>query len=169
MNDPQGNYKMRFICGPNGKLLKGAPGNFKCGEVVSLPFRHSRFAFWELIDTPPTLKVPDMSEAESVYEETTFLPVDDDEDEVAEIVMSFSAPIDEDLNLSPDTSATIEPYMRYNTGTGVFSEIPEEQEEEKELTRDELLTVLADAGVEVKRGTRTTTLQRMVDELVSKE
>lgn len=66
-----GNAKMRFICGKNGELLKGAPGNFKCGEIVSQPFYLSEFPFWELVDPMPELKTPYGSEKRHTYNNGT--------------------------------------------------------------------------------------------------
>jgi len=130
MSEPQGNFQMRFKCGPNGKLLKGAPGNYTCGKVYRMPFRHSKFTFWELIEEPPQLKVPNMSEEESVYEEAIFLPEDETESyDEALVEMTPSTPNPEDYNVDPDADAVIEPYMKLDLRTGKMRSVTEEERE----------------------------------------
>ena len=165
MSDPEGNFKMRFICGPDGKLLKGAPGNFECGSVHKLPFRHSRFKFWELIEQAPVLRVPDITEEDSVFDESVFMPEEADE-EAAEISLTPAPQPEEEINIDPDAPAILESYEAYELGTTTLSDEPSE-EPVSETSGEDLLDILAARGVEVKKGTRTTTLQKMVDELVS--
>ena len=45
--------KMRFIGNRRGVLMKGAPGNFKYGEIVFQPHRLSMFPYWELVESDP--------------------------------------------------------------------------------------------------------------------
>ena len=130
MSEPQGNFKMRFKCGPNGRLLKGAPGNYECGKVYRMPFRHSKFTFWEPMEELPQLKVPDMSEEESVYEEAIFLPEDETESyDEALVEMTPSTPNPEDYNVDPDADAVIEPYMKLDLRTGKMRGVTEEERE----------------------------------------
>lgn len=170
MIDKNQRFKMRFIGKPNGVFLKGAPGNYVHGKEYMMPFRHSAFAYWELMEEPPVLRV-DESPDDSVFEEAVYIP--DDEEAVVEFTVS--APIDEMVfDVDPEAPAIIEPFMTYNTGTGLMSTYVEPTPEpeiedaldETPLTRKELLKALAEADVEVKKGTRTTTLRKMVDELV---
>ena len=81
MNDISGRFLMRFVGKPEGKLMKGAPGNYRQNEIYLQPFRMSRFAFWKLIDPPPELKVPEAKTEDSVFEENIFVPTDVKEDE----------------------------------------------------------------------------------------
>ncbi len=101
-----GNFKMRFIGRPEGKLMKNAPGNFEHGKIYVVPYGHSKFAFWELIDKPPVLKVPASTETfeeafyvpkdEELFENTTYVPSELEEDpwnyttsdEVVEVTVS---------------------------------------------------------------------------------
>jgi len=166
----------------------------------------------------PVLVAHEPSEADSVFEETHFVP--DSEEEVIEVVptVTESAPIEEitmtptdseGYNFDPNAPAILEPYMMFNTGTGETSaidptkylelepesapETPEEAalkievtrlqkaleeakttpsvkleevlEPEKKLNRKALVKTLSDAGVTYKKGTRTTTLKKLVDNL----
>lgn len=67
------NVKMWFKCGTNGELLKGAPGNFKCGQIVSQPYHLSKFPFWELVEEESTLKLhmPPTPEKTNIPRDTT--------------------------------------------------------------------------------------------------
>lgn len=176
MNDPQGNYPMKFIGKPEGILMKGAPGNYIHGKVYHVPYSYSRRPFWELLADPPTLKVDEPTSKDSVYDEPVYVPSD-----TAEISITPSAPLqDDEVNINPDTGASIEPYMSYNVKSGEFKEytpktIPPELEPKPEvdevvdLDREELKQKLVDAGVEFNDKARTTTLKRLVDELASEE
>lgn len=166
MSEPQGNYKMRFICDKNGRLLKGAPGNYECGKVYMQPYRMSKFKFWELIEEPPELKIPAMSEEDSVYSdaEAVFIPPEeeDEEEEVPDTPDSpasvqahqpINLPEDDELNIDPNTPATVEPYVKYNpvsdkitgvsdtTNDDVTLSTPEPEEPE-ELDEEELVAEL---------------------------
>ena len=160
---------MRFVGKPNGKLLRGAPGNYIHGQVYQMSFNNSKFKFWELVEEEPVLTVPE--DTESIYEEPIYVP--------AEGLDMGNTPVEhpEDVNVDPTTDATIEPYMSFNATTGEMSPYVDTSSEEvavtetvsKKLTRDELKELLDEAGVVYKPGARTTTLERLVDELVSKE
>lgn len=178
MNDPEGNFKMKFVGKPNGKLLKGAPGNYIHGETYMQPYRMSRFAYWELLEKDPVLVVPDADELDDVFEATVFTP---DEDDAAVELNQTVEMDDEDVNIDPNTGASVDPYMSIrdgklveytatsdNSGDDVSYSSTEETKEEKP-DRDELLHILEEAGVEVKPKTRTTTLEKMVEELGSEE
>ncbi len=178
MSNVEGFFKMRFICDANKKLLKGAPGNFKCGEIYMQPFRLSKFPYWELVEAPPTLKIPEVSKSDSVFEETIFVP-DDDEAMVEERPM----PKLEDVNIDPDAPAVLEPYMKLNLKTGKLTAVPDEPtltmesatpvssqpRLDDEPNREELKKILSEAGVEYSDKARTATLKKMVDELAPKE
>lgn len=59
---------MKFVGRPQGKLMKGAPGNYVQNQIYRIPFRHSKFDFWELVEKTPELVVPEMVLEESVFE-----------------------------------------------------------------------------------------------------
>ena len=85
-----GNFKMRFIGRPEGKLMKNAPGNFEHGKIYVVPYGHSKFKFWEMIDPEPKLVVPESTESfeeafyvpkdEELFEDTTYVPSELEED-----------------------------------------------------------------------------------------
>jgi len=176
MSKRKGLFRMRFIGKPGGQLMKHAPGNYEHGKIYRMPLEYSQWKFWELIDKPPEVIAPPPTSEDDVY---MFIP---DEETV-------SAPVNPELNIDPNTPASVEPYASFNTGTGQLTDIdPEaftqsepamlttpfnvpqiEEELEEDLTRDELLEILEEAGVEVKPRTRTTTLLKMVAELDSEE
>ena len=203
MSDPKGLFSMRFVGKPNGVFLRGAPGNYVHGQIYNQPYRMSKFKFWQLEEEIPVLVAPKPNEDDNVFEESVFIPDDEEEVVVIPEVEEVVPTPDEEaatvemvpVNLesgdgnpyNPNAPAILEPYAVFNTGTGrttpyVAPEITttapigeyevtlstQEPEEEK-LDRDELMRVLDEAGVEYKKGVRTTTLKKMVDELVSKE
>jgi len=145
LGEPTGFFKMRFIGKPDGKLMKGAPGNFKQGEEVFQPYRLSNFPFWELLEDKPVLKIPPPSKSDSVFEESVYIPDDDNE------------AIDE-VDISPST--LIE---------SVETEVIGNEPLDEDTSRKELKKRLADAGVEFNVRARTSTLQKLVDELDAKE
>ena len=200
-----GNYWMKFVGKPGGKLMKHAPGNYEHGKLYKVPYGHSKQPFWELVEKPPELKVQEETES---FEEAYYVP--DDEEQVMEITsslsvdeisMTTSAGYEGNAIIDPNAPAIIEPYMMYNTETGELADVPELPFEEEpevseadmlkreiarltlaleeakttpsvkfepettEPSRDDLLKTLKEAGVEVKSGTRTTTLKKMVDGL----
>lgn len=59
---------MKFVGRPQGKLMKGAPGNYVQNQIYRIPFRHSKFKFWQLVEETPELVVPEMMLEDSVYE-----------------------------------------------------------------------------------------------------
>lgn len=184
MSKREGFVKMRFVGKPEGILMKGAPGNYEHGKIYDQPFDMSQWKFWELIEKPPEIIAPPLSDDDNVFEEPMFVP---DEEQVAipeiGVELTASAPVNNELNIDPDTPASIEPYASFNTGTGQLTDIDPESfsqsepvllttpfnipplGEEKEYTRDELLEILKKAGVEVKPRTRITTLLKMVENL----
>jgi hypothetical protein len=191
-----GNFKMRFVGKPNGVFMKGAPGNFKHGEVYTVPFGHSKFKFWEMLEEEPVLKAPELSSGDDVwnYEEEIYVPEPEitvSEPEVVEVTttetvqgveMNTHTPIMRDgVDYSPNAPAVLEPYGTFNTGTGEVGDHQEKLAKKKgeaildldtkvdNMTRGVLLGILKDAGVAVKKRTRTTTLRKMVDNLEAEE
>jgi len=61
--------KLRFIGAPGGKLVKGAPGNIRQGEIVMGPAdRVEHFPkIWQLAEDMPDLIIPKMTEVDSVF------------------------------------------------------------------------------------------------------
>ena len=194
MSDPKGPFRMRFVGRPGGKLMKNAPGNYKHGEIYQQPYHMSQFKFWELIEKVPTLVAPPLDDGDEVFEDAVYIPDDD----VSVEVSLGESPVSEeeediDKYINNDTPVKIEPFTAYHitSGAGVttFTTTPvikkqteytsttspiEEvtlsiPEPEEELDRKELIKTLDEAGVEYKKGARTTTLKKLVDELVSKE
>ena len=192
MNDPKGLFKMKFIGKPNGVFMKGAPGNYVHGETYNQPWGNGNYPYWELMEEAPVLKAPEPSESDNVFSDEEIFVAPEEEpipQPVSEIMVE--APLkeetvyapeisvepvqpiihDEDVNLDPNKGATIEPYMSFNTGTGELSDydepIPVEETVStvEPLDRKALLEALELADVEVKKGTRTTTLKKMVDNL----
>jgi len=227
---------MKFVGRPDGKLMKHAPGNYIHGQEYMVPFNHAQWDFWELLEDKPVLVAPEPSGADDVFEETFFIPEEEETEVTLSAPIPEKAPVvepqpeisieetpppthDESVNIDPNAPATIEPYMMFNPGTGKIRIIdPEEFPEQKSKTnesvlleleiirlqkaldeakatpsvkleevleepveeavpveepvgdtRDDLLDILKHAGVEVKPGTRTTTLRKMVDNLESQE
>ena len=204
-----GKFKMKFIGRPDGKLMKNAPGNFKHGEIYTVPYGHSKFPFWEMIDPEPKLVVPEDS---SSFEEAYFIPEsggnsDYDpweytstelEEEVVEVTVSepeveevtVSTPVEgikmtthaphivDNVDYALEAPAILEPYGTFNAKTGKVDdhqdELVEKNRREKlldlevkvdNMERGVLLEILKDVGVPVKKGTRTTTLRKMVANL----
>jgi len=120
----EGNAKMRFVCSPNGKLLKGAPGNFKCGGIYVQPFHLSSFPYWELVEPTPELKIPEASESDSVFDEPIYVPDDD----AAPVEMRTSPMEVAGVNVDPNAPAIMEPYMKFNPRTGQLRGIHVEPE-----------------------------------------
>lgn len=145
----EGYFKMRFICGPNGKLLKGAPGNFECGKIYVQPYRLSKFAFWELIEKPPELKIPEDTDN---YEEVYFVAQDD------EVVPPFDVSGDAYVEKQSDYKWDFSESEEEN------EEIVEEAEsEEDEASRESLIEMLEENGVEYSKHHSTKYLRKLVD------
>ena len=176
MSEPQGNYNMKFVGKPNGKLLKGAPGNYTHGVIYKQPFRMSKFPYWQLMEPVPELRVPEVGKGDSVYEDAIYVP-----DDEAEPLGEFTPIVPtEDINADPNTGATIEPYMTYSQKDGKMKAYvdkrepqpvpeptpePEPEEEEPGLDRDALKAILDEKGVKYLKNARTVTLAKMVEAL----
>jgi len=185
MSDPKGLFKMRFIGKPNGVFMRGAPGNYTQNQIYDQPYHMSRFKFWELVEEIPVLVAPELEEGDSVFEEAVFIP--DDEEEDATIEMTPVNLEKDEESYDPDTPAILEPYMMFNTGSGKLSKFsPTEvtttasdeayevtlstvEPEGEILDRDLLMKTLDSAGVAYNKRARTTTLKKLVDELVPEE
>ncbi len=200
-----GNFRMKFIGKPNGVFMKNAPGNFKHGETYVVPYGHSKFPYWEMIDPEPKLVVPEDTDS---FEDAYFVPddmVDDSPDEWSysapeEVEITVSEPVEETVTVStpvqgvemntrsprivdgvdydPHAPAILEPYGTFNHKTGKVDEHQDELVKKNRgeaildlavkvdnMSRGVLLGILKEADVEVKKGTRTTTLRKMVDSL----
>lgn len=178
MSEPTGNFLMRFICDKNGRLLKGAPGNYECGEVYSIPYRHSKFDFWELVEDVPEVDAHDL-EDETVWDD--FPKLVPEENYVPEENVAGQG-----FNADPDEEAAIEPYVKYNVGTGEVKEWTPSYDESEETTiavsddetepevddeagvdvdREELFRKLDEAGVEYSKHTRTEFLLEKIEAL----
>ena len=62
--------KLRFIGKPGGKLVKGAPGNYAQGQIVTGPSDRAKYfpKIWQLAQKMPKLVIPKASEIDSVFE-----------------------------------------------------------------------------------------------------
>jgi len=170
---------MKFIGKPGGVLVKGAPGNYEHGKIYHIPFRHSRFPYWELMEPVPEFTAPTPTAEDSVFTESYPSPDEPDGTVFVGATVTLSGeedPFLEDVevNIDPNTPATIEPYLKYNPNTDTLSELdltpePERDEETVEPDREALKKILDDAGIEYSKSARTTTLQKLVDDLAAKE
>ena len=171
MNDPEGLFKMKFIGWKDGKLMSGAPGNYVKDKVYQMRFRHSRFPWWELIEPPPELKVPDADEEDSVYDEVVFIPGDEASTEESKGEVTLSTP--RTSNLDARTREVMESYKKQglyllDAEEGILVH-PEEPLEKDERSRDELKQILDAAGIEYNDKAWDRTLQAMVEKLESEK
>jgi len=74
MNDPKGLFSMKFIGKPNGVFMKGAPGNYVHGQIYNQPWGNGDYPYWERMEEAPVLKAPEPSDADSVFDDTIFVP-----------------------------------------------------------------------------------------------
>lgn len=95
-----GRFKMMFVGRPDGKLMKGAPGNYEHGKVYSVPLHYSKTKFWKLLDEAPKYVAPDAKREDSVFQEA-------------------SAVVPPDDGLPPEVSAELR-----SMGDGVIGEAP---------------------------------------------
>ena len=183
MSEPQGFFWMKFVGKPNGKLMKGAPGNYVHGKTYKQPYGMSRYPFWQLVEEPAALTVPDASGRDSVFEDMVFVP-----DEGAAIIEEVPRPTEvAGANVDPDAPAVIEPYMKLNLRTGQMSEAtqtvvtpspppqeiavkvprpePAAPESPPPKTRDELKAILDERGIKYSTKARTETLAKLVEQL----
>ena len=130
-----GKFRMKFIGKPKGKLMKNAPGNFVHGEIYVVPYGHSKFKFWEMVDPEPKLVIPEDTES---FEEAYFIPTTDEwsyDGDEPEVEVTVSEPEEEEVTVSEpvqgvemnthtpmivdgvdyslNAPAVIEPYMTY--------------------------------------------------------
>ena len=175
MSQPQGNFKMRYIGRPNGKLMKGSPGNYIHGKIYNVPFRYSKFAFWELLEPVPELKAPDATSKDSVYEEEENIYVPPEED--LELDSAFEYTPSAQINVDTYTKEISDNYKKQgytllDADSGVFVEPPEPEEADKVevvSSREELMKTLDDAGIEYNKRSRTETLIKLVKGLTEEE
>ncbi len=142
---------MRFICDPNGKLLKGAPGNYKCGEVYIQPYHMSEFAFWELVEDIPELKIP---EADDEFEDAFYVTPDDE----PMISVSGGAVLEDSRSFNYDFSQV----MLEKASPEVEEPI---EEPEPELERADLIDILVAHNIEYSKHHSTKHLRKLVDSL----
>ena len=179
--------KLRFIGRPEGgKLVKGSPGNYKQGEITSGPLIWAKVFpnVWELVEPTPELRVPDMVKGDSVFEDAIFVPDDDGGESEAVFFPEPQMPKTKDagITLSGSAETELDAHTREviagykkqglylldaDEGIMVSSDEPEEKKDPR--SRDELKTILDEAGVKYSVKSRTETLARMVQTLESKE
>jgi hypothetical protein len=140
---------MKFICDPHGKLLKGAPGNYECGKIYMQPYHMSEFAFWELVEDIPTLKIP---EVEEKFEDAFYVP-----DDEPKIDLSGGAILEDSTTFNYDFSKVM---LEASS-----PEVPLEISPEVEPTRDDLIDILVAHNVEFSKHHSTKHLKKLVDSL----
>lgn len=176
--------------------MKGSPGNYEQGKVYKIPFRFSRRAYWELLEKRPELVAPELDEEDNVFDDVVFVPddsasielmssapltdefnIDPDAPATLEAHMTYSPStgklreyepkqIEED---EPEEVIDLAPIEAVSISGDEVEELTVTVEPIEKLDRDALIKILEDADVEVKKGTRTATLQKMVDKLVPEE
>lgn len=173
---------MRFIGKtPDGKLMKGAPGNYKAGEVRMMPFRHSKYRWWQLVEPLPELVVPPVSGGDAVYEEAYHVPWEEETtstyDPDAETT-TLSLDVGKPTGLLGGEEALIESVKDYQAGLAKVEEaevVPTEESFDAPkdagfvYSREELMKKLDEAGVEYNRKAWINTLQAMVEKLESEK
>ena len=85
-NDPQGSFAMKFIGKPQGVYMHGAPGGYDQGKVYWMRFRHSRFAWWQLMEDAPVLKAPELKDIDDAFDGVGYVPEEDEPEEEAPII-----------------------------------------------------------------------------------
>ena len=60
--------RMRFVGWKGDELIPTAPSGFKQGETRVLTMEHADLPYWEICEPAPELRVPDMSDEESVFD-----------------------------------------------------------------------------------------------------
>ena len=190
--------KLRFIGRPNGKLVRGAPGNYKQGEITRGPLTWVKVhpQVWELVESAPELKIPEASERDSVFEEPVFIP-DDEKLSEADLGDGSGRPTKDrvwpppnfqtqgteagEITLSGSMNAALDAHTQevingykkqgmylLDADEGILV-APDESEEKDSRSRDKLKEILDSAGVKYSKHARTETLAQMVKELESKE
>lgn len=163
---------MRFVGRPEGKLMKGAPGNYEHGKVYVVPYHYSTFKFWELIEHPPELKVPEPSDDDDVYD-GTFLPPEELPEEVPEdaVEETVEEDVEEEEVKKPKMVQVItdKGYEKnlQKLARGDYTVGPDGliHYNEPEPSRKELKKKLDEAGVDYNPRTRTPNLIKLVEEL----
>lgn len=165
MSKVEGFSKMRFVGKPGGKLMKGAPGNFKHGEIYVQPFHLSSFPFWELVEPKPELNIPEASKSDSVFEDAVFVPDND----AAPVEMNTPPTEVAGVNVDPNAPAILEPYMRLNLKTGKLTAVPDEPKLEPKPEPEKLVDSVVEetkkklvAELEPKVNIRKDTLSNMI-------
>lgn len=156
MREITGNFKMKFIGRPEGKLMKGAPGNYTHGETYNVPYHWSEWPYWELVGEKPTVQVPDAGEGDTIFETPPIVPEEKTPPSTPMIGLTTEEGYQKNLQKLERGDYTV-------SGTGIIDYSSEE--EKPEYTRKELKKALDDAGVEYNPRTRTFNLRKMVEEL----
>lgn len=164
MREITGNFPMKFIGRPEGKLMKGAPGNYIHGQTYNVPYYWSEWAFWELIGEKPTVKVPESTEGDDVYE--AYLPPSDDEPTPPPTpVIVKPAPPMPGLTTEDGYQKHLQKLDRGDYTVDKDGIIHYEEDPAPEPDREELKKILNKAGVEYNPRTRTPNLLKLVEEL----
>jgi len=157
----EGRFKMKFIGRPDGKLMKGAPGNYEHGEIYRVPYSWSYFKFWELAEDAPELEIPDIDEEDLEFEEFVYVPDEEKEGKVG----PPDIPLAPNEFLLPDAHPPEDSLEENIEELEVEKEPVEEVETEPELSREELKKLLDEADVEYYPRVKTSYLRKLVDRL----
>ena len=166
--------KLRFVGRTaDGKLVKGAPGNYEVGEITLGPLIWAQVhpKIWELVEPPPELRVPDVAEKDSVYDEGVFVPDDQTQESPSNAEVTLSGAVKPELDEhEKEVIAGYKSQGMYllDADEGILVP-PDESIEKDSRSRDELKALLDAAGIKYSKHSRTETLAEMVQTLESKE
>ena len=173
---------MKFVGKPEGKLMKGAPGNYIHNEVYMVPFSYSQWSYWELVDKKPELKVPEATDEDSVFEGVTF--VEDVEIEVSEDLPEDDSEEGFKDTMPPHLKASLygdktQPFFdpsEYDSTDSSEDEVsvsslePEVTVEDLEgSTRSQLMSFIESQGVDYKKNWRKSKLLEVAKGLLPNE
>lgn len=155
---------MKFMGRPDGKLLKGAPGNYEHGKIYHVPYHWSEWSFWELVGKKPTVQVPESTEGDDIYE--TYYTSSDDEPTPPPVpIIVKPAPPMPGLTTEEGYQSHLQKIERGEYTVDKDGVIHYEEEPTPEPSRKELKKKLDKAGVEYNPRTRTQNLLKLVEEL----
>ena len=145
--------KAKFVGWKDGKLIRQAPGGVPQGTIWTIPYQEAVvYPWWEPMEHPPHLKVPDADEEDSVYEDI-MLP--EDEDEAVVIPPALSEIVAEDVTMRGLEDHIIDatpPYMPVGRGS---------------MSKEDLVRRIKEKGGQANMSMRKADLEESLDELNS--
>ena len=148
---PTGKCWMRFIGYVDGKLVKGAPGNYRQGELVLQPYKLSTYPWWQLADEVPPLEAPEPVEADSVFMETV------PDAEMPSSLKRMLGVQEGEMRL-PDADEVTGFPVPPDEGDEALEEVTEE------LSREEVIAFLEDNGIEYNKHHSSDYLRKLMSE-----